>query len=191
MRKKLIKLLITIMLTFIILPNYIYALSPSSNLIYEGIDISQWQGTIDFSKVRQDGIQVVYIKASEGTGYVDPYFRKNYNEAKENGLSVGFYHYLTARNEEEAILEAEHFTNVIAGTTPDCKLAMDFESFGNLNNEQINNLAFIFLRKVQELTGREMIIYSDTYNARNVFSYDIAEQYPLWIAEYGVEVPRR
>lgn len=147
MKRKLIKLLITIIVTFMIMPNYKYAINPSSNLIYEGIDVSKWQGYIDFSQVRQSGIQIVYIKASEGTGYVDPYFRRNYEGAKENGLSIGFYHYLTARNEEEAALEAEHFTNVIAGTIPDCKLAMDFESFGNLSNEEINNLAFIFLKK--------------------------------------------
>ena len=190
MKRKLIKLLITVIVTFMIIPSYKYALSPSSDVIYQGIDVSKWQGYIDFSQVRQSGIKIVYIKASEGTGYVDPYFRINYEGAKENGLSIGFYHYLTARNEEEALLEAEHFTNVIAGTTPDCKLAMDFESFGNLNNEEINNLAFIFLKKVQELTGREMVIYSDTYNARNVFSYELASQYPLWVAEYGVEIPQ-
>lgn len=190
MKEKLIKILITMMILPFMLLKYTYALSPSSDVIYEGIDVSQWQGAIDFNAVKNENIQIVYIKASEGTGYVDPYFRKNYEGAKENNLNIGFYHYLTARTENEAILEAEHFTNVISGTTPECKLAMDFESFGNLTNEEINNISFAFLRKVQELTNREMVIYSDTYNARNVFSYELASEYPLWVAEYGVEVPQ-
>lgn len=194
MKRKVIKLVIIstvaiMTLPFILLTNT-YALPPSSNVIYQGIDVSQWQGTINFAEVKESGIQVVYIKASEGRGYVDPYFRRNYEMAKQNNLNIGFYHYLTARSEAEAVQQAEHFANVIAGTTPECKLAMDFESFGNLSNEQINNLSFIFLRKVQELTQREMVIYSNTYDARNIFSYELAEQYPLWVAEYGVEFPR-
>ena len=194
MKRKTMKLSISIILIFITVPfillNNVYALEPSSNIIYEGIDVSQWQGNINFSEVKEAGIQIVYIKASEGTGYVDPYFRRNYDGATQNGLDVGFYHYLTARNQEQAIEEAEHFANVIAGTTPDCKLAMDFESFGDLSNEEINNLSFVFLRKVEELTGREMVIYSDTSNAKNIFSRELAEQYPLWVAEYDVESPQ-
>ena len=190
MKKNIIKINIICIILMFISFNYAFALSPSSNVIYYGIDVSQWQNDIQWNQVREDGIEIVYIKASEGTGYVDPYFRRNYEGAKNNNLNVGFYHYLTARNEQDAVLEAEHFTNVIAGTLPECKLAMDFESFGNLNINQINDIAVIFLKKVQEITGREMVIYSDTYNAKNVFSYEIAKEYPLWVAEYGVEFPQ-
>lgn len=193
MYKKLTKLMITMIFTLIYsfstFTNTIYALSSLGNSIYQGIDVSHWQGKINYDEVKQSGIEVVYIKSSEGTGYIDPYFKSNYEGAKQNEIKVGFYHYLTARNEEQAVAEAEHFANVIAGTIPDCKLAMDFESFGNLNSEEINNISFAFLRKVQELTGKEMVVYSDTYNTRNIFSYELAQEYPLWVAEYGVEVP--
>ncbi len=193
MDKKLTKLilimLIILVYSFSISTKPIYALSPLGNTIYQGIDVSRWQGQINYDEVKQSGIEVVYIKSSEGTGYIDPYFRRNYEGAKANGIKIGFYHYLTARNEEQAIAEAEHFANVIAGTVPDCKLAMDFESFGNLSSEEINNISFAFLRKVEELTGKEMVVYSDTYNARNIFSYELAQEYPLWVAEYGTEVP--
>ena len=75
-----------------------FAFSPSSNNIYQGIDVSRWQGDIDFSLVKNFGIDIVYIKSSEGRSYVDPYFEKNYSEAKANGLKIGFYHYVTARS---------------------------------------------------------------------------------------------
>lgn len=108
---------------------------------------------------------------------------------KPIGLKVGLYHFLTARNEEEAKKQAEFFSSVVSNTSPDCKLAMDFEVFGNLNIPEINNISRVFLDRVKEITGKEVIIYSDAYAARNVFSRELAQNYPLWIAEYGVENP--
>lgn len=154
-----------------------------------GIDVSQWQGEIDYVKVRNSGIEVVYIKSSEGQNFVDPYFEENYINAKANGLKVGFYHYLIARTEEEAILEARHFVRTISGKEINCKLAMDFESFGELSIQQINNISKIFLETVENLSNKKTIIYSDESNARNVFSKELAIYYPLWIAEYGVNEP--
>lgn len=78
--------------------NMTYAITPSSNPQYQGIDVSDWQGYIDYAQVRESGIEVVYIKASQGTNIKDPYFDINYENAKANGLKVGFYHFLTATN---------------------------------------------------------------------------------------------
>ena len=168
---------------------YCFALSPSSDTIYEGIDVSNWQGYIDYNEVKNAGIQIVYIKASQGSNITDPYFRTNYDNAKANGLSIGLYHFLTARNTRDALDEAEYFASVISGTSPDCRLAMDFENFDNLSREDIDEISRTFLERVKELTGKDLIIYSDAFNARNTFSLELANTYPLWIAEYGVETP--
>lgn len=189
MIKKYIHIILLTCFFLLLLTTSVSAIPPTSDTIYEGIDVSNWQGYINYEEVKNAGIEIVYIKSSQGTNITDPYFRTNYNNAKQNGLNVGFYHYVMARNEEEAIREAEYFSSVISGTSPDCRLAMDFENFGTLNVEEINRLSTIFLNKVQELTGKEMIIYSDAYNARNVFNRELAASYPLWIAEYGVETP--
>lgn len=74
------------------------------------------------------------------------------------------------------------------GKNPDCKLAMDFESFGSLNNEEINQIAIAFLQRLQEVTGKEVIVYSDEYNANNTFNISVA-YYALWVAQYEVEEP--
>ena len=173
-----------ILLTIIFLPLSCFAAT------YRGIDVSDWQGYIDYSEVRNSGIEIVYIKASQGNSIVDPYFRTNYDNAKANGLKIGLYHFLTARNVAEAENQATYFASVISGTSPDCKLAMDFEIFGDLTNSQINEISFAFLRRVQELTGKEVIIYSDASNAENRFSQELANTYPLWVAEYGVSTPQ-
>ncbi|MCI9063276.1 MAG: LysM peptidoglycan-binding domain-containing protein [Clostridia bacterium] len=161
----------------------------SVNAAYQGVDVSEWQGYIDYRDVRRDGIDIVYIKTSQGTNITDPYFRTNYDNAKRYGLKVGFYHFLTARSTEEAREEAEYFSSVISGTKPDCRLAMDFEQLGGLTRREVNDISFAFLERVEELTKKEMIIYSDLSNARDVFSRELARKYPLWIAEYGIAKP--
>lgn len=175
--------------TFGVLSSISYAVPNSTSNTYQGIDVSLFQGYIDYSRVKSAGIQVVYIKASEGTTIIDPYFRTNYDNAKAQGLKIGFYHFVRARNEEDAIREAEFFHSVISGTTPDCRLAMDFEVFDGLSVERINQISFAFLQKLQELTNKECVVYSDAYNARTVFSRELASTYPLWIAEYDVGIP--
>lgn len=191
MLKKVIYILTSVFFLLWCLSPYILATSssPENNTIYEGIDVSNWQGYIDYNEVKEDGIQIVYIKSSQGRNITDPYFRINYENAKANNLNIGFYHFLTALSTDEAISEAEYFASVISGTEPNCKLAMDFEQFGGLGKQEINNISRTFLIKVKELTGKDVIIYSDAYNARNTFSEELAKDYPLWIAEYGVSSP--
>lgn len=193
MKSKILRIVMLFMLVsihfFVFFSNVVLALNPSSNEIYQGMDVSAYQGDIDYTRVKQDGIEVVYIKASEGTTLEDPFFKTNYNNAKANELKIGFYHFVRARSEEEAVREAEFFAKVISGTSPDCRLAIDFEVFGSLTKEEVNNISLVFLRKLEELTNKECVVYSDASNAKEVFSKEIAGNYPLWIAEYGVETP--
>lgn len=102
--------------------------SATSN-IYPGIDVSNWQGYINYEEVVDESIQVVYIKVTQGSNIIDSYFRTNYENAKSAGLKIGFYHFLTATTPQEAIQQAHFFTSVISGLEPDCRLAMDFEIF--------------------------------------------------------------
>lgn len=182
---------ITVLLLLVIMLSSVpvFAFPPSNNRLYDGIDVSEWQGRINYAEVAASGIEVVYIRASEGTGYIDPYFRENYEQAKANGLKTGFYHYVTARNTEEARQEANFFVSNIKGTEPDCKLAMDFEVFGDLSKEEINEISEVFLETVEDLSGKECVIYSDAYNARETFSEELAEKYAIWVADYFVEEP--
>ena len=169
---------------FFINTGFTYAITPVSNDIYEGIDVSNWQGYIDYQKVKQSGIEVVYIKASQGSNLKDAYFDINYKNAKNNGLKVGFYHFLTAKNTQEAEKEAQFFASVISNKTPECKLALDYEVFGGVSVTEINNIATVFLETTKRLTNKEVIIYSDLYNAKTVFSRELADKYPLWVADY-------
>ena len=191
MKKRFIILLVfivTMLFQFYILVLPSFAFSPSGDTIYEGIDVSSWQGEIDFSQVKASGIEVVYIKSSEGFRSVDSYFEQNYANAKNAGLKVGFYHYVTARSVEDAVRQANFFVSTISGKNPDCKLAMDFESFGSLGREEINQIALTFMQTVKNVSGKDVIIYSDEYNANSTFESNLAT-YPLWVAQYEVSEP--
>lgn len=179
--KKIFSSIMLVILFFICTNSY--AIVPESNLIYEGIDVSNWQGYINYSQVKDSGIDIVYIKASQGTNYKDPYFDLNYENAKTNGLKVGAYHFVEARSITEAKNEAKFFASIISGKQLDCKLAMDFEEFGDLNKEQINEISKAFLEEIENITGKEAIVYSDLFNSQRVF--ELSDRYPLWIAYYG------
>lgn len=177
-----------LILTLFVFTIEVKAFGPSSKPLYNGIDVSDWQGDIDFTKVKNSGVEVVYIRSSEGSGYIDSQFEPNYKKAKENGLKVGFYHFVTARTVEQARQQAEFFVSVISGKEPDARLAMDFESFGNLSTTQINEISKVFLERVKELSGKEVVIYSNAYSARAIFSEELAV-YPIWVANYYVSEP--
>lgn len=166
-----------------------FSFGPSSLHTMNGIDVSVWQGEINYEEVSKTGVEIVYIRSSEGNSYVDPYYLKNYNNAKDNGLKVGFYHYLTATTKNEAISQADFFVSLVGGLEPECRLAMDFEQFDGLSIEEINNISLAFLERVEQKSGKEVVIYSDSYNAINTFSEELAKRYPIWIAEYEVEEP--
>ena len=164
------------------------AIPPSGGRQYRGIDISEFQGEIDFEEVRRSGIEAVYIRVGAGE-YTDEYFAENYERARAAGLKIGFYHYVTARSVDEGRRQARFFASLAAGREPDMRLAMDFEYFGSLSVSQINAISEAYLDELTALTKREAVIYSDLSNARNIFSRTLAEKYPLWAAQYGADEP--
>lgn len=156
----------------------------SSN--YKGIDISSWQGNINFKKVKDSGIEIVYIKATEGISYVNNYFSSSYKSAKEQGLKVGFYHFFLGGIDPKA--QARHFVNTIGNREFDCRLAIDIEQTNGLNKTSLTSAAIIFLEEVKRLTSKGIVVYTYTNFARTSLDSRLGI-YPLWIAEYGVSKP--
>ena len=162
-----------------------FALSPQDELIYEGIDISVWQRDIDFYQVKNEGIEIVYIKASQGTNLIDPYLETNYKNAKANNLKIGFYHFLTATTVAQAEAEASFFASAIEGKEVDCKLAMDYEQFYGVSKNGINEIGVAFIKKLKQITGKDVIVYSNLNNVKNTFEDNVASEGKLWIAYYS------
>lgn len=153
------------------------------------IDVSEWQGRIDWNRVARSGIRYTYIRACVGSSYIDDQFRRNYREAHRHGILAGFYHYVTARSVEQARRQARFFARTIAAYRYDLRPVLDFESFGRLNKEEINRIALAYLRELERYTRHRPAIYSDSNNAVNTFTDRRLTRYPLWVAAYGVRRP--
>lgn len=153
---------------------------------YKGIDISSYQGNVDFKKVKESGIQIVYIKATESNKYRQSTLEKYHKGAKENGMLVGFYHFFRAN--VDAKLQAKYFVDAIEGKSCDCKLALDIETTEGIEPDALTDMCIVFLEEVKRLSGLDVVVYTYTSFANSNLRSKISG-YPLWIAHYGVNTP--
>ena len=160
----------------------------AANTQYRGIDVSAWQGEINFNRVKDAGIEAVYIRAGEGANATDRYFERNYENAKAAGLKYGFYHYVTARIVSDAVEQADFFASLIRSKPYDMKAAMDFENLSGLTADEAVAIAKAYLERLEQRSGHMPAVYSDAYDARTVWRSNLTK-YPLWVAEYGVREP--
>ena len=150
----------------------------------EGIDVASYQQNMDFQKVKKSGIEIVYIKATEGLTYSSPQMQPQYSGAKAAGLKVGFYHYLRANN---PILEAKFFLSVIAAFSSDCKCVIDVEEVLGQTTTQISSNVRKFADYLIS-NGKEVCIYTgDNFYSDNLDNS--VKNIPLWVAHYGVAKP--
>lgn len=140
-----------------------------------GIDISSWQGDINLTDYPLD---FVIVKATEGTGYVNPWCDKKIQEAKSMGLLYGFYHFADG---EDAYAEADYFVDNCLGYFNDGIPVLDFE--GSVLTQGAN-WAASFLDRVYERTNIRCIIYM----SQPISTWDeweeIAKNHGLWVALY-------
>ncbi len=153
-----------------------------------GIDVSRWQGDIDWRAVRSAGIELCYIKATEGTTIIDPDFARNYEGARAAGIPVGMYHFMNALNETDARAQAEYFVRALDGRTYQARPVGDMPYGHNLSAERFTAICAAFLERVAELTGVTPMIYASAWVARARMLEPLG-RYPLWVANYGVKRP--
>lgn len=147
------------------------------NRYYKGIDISNYDGDIDFAKVKSDGIECVYIKATEGTTFVDNYLNNNYKGAKNAGLKTGFYHFLVGTSLPET--QAENFYNNIKGKENNLKPCLDIETA----NFDVMDYTLRFIKRFKELSNMDICVY--TYS-NFISNFDNRlSNYDFWEANYN------
>lgn len=155
--------------------------------IYKGIDVSKWQGRIDWSLVKNDGVQFAMIRSTFGwgTGSEDFLFDTNYENAKKVDMPVGVYHYSYARTPEEAIKEAEFCYSVIKGKKFEYPVAYDMEEAGvaSLGKERVSAIAKAFCEKMESY-GYYVCIYANKHWLENYFEDEIFEKYDIWLAQW-------
>lgn len=152
----------------------------------KGIDISNWQKNVNYQKLKNAGVEVAILKASEGTSYRDTVMETHYNGCKAVGIKIGFYHFF--RGNVDAKQQAQHFINCIGNKSYDVKLVLDIESTEGKGKTDLTNMAIDFLEEVKRLTGKEVMVYTYTSFANSNLDNRLSS-YPVWIAQYSPQDP--
>lgn len=156
----------------------------------KGIDVSVWQGAIDWKKVREAGVKFAIIRSSSGSR-VDKLFDYNITEASKAGINVGVYHYCYAMTPEEAREEARHFIETIKPYRIDYPVMFDFEDNSQipLGKEKLTEIAEVFLSEVKN-AGYYPMIYSYRNWLELNLDMDRLSEYDVAVAEWGVTEPK-
>ena len=155
----------------------------------KGIDVSEWQGTIDWRKVAKDGVQFAVIHAGYGRelSQKDEYFERNYAGARAAGIKVGAFWYSYADSVERGEQEARTCLKVLEGKRFELPIFFDQEyekSILALSNKTRTDIVLKFLETIKA-AGRPCGLYSSTDFITTKLQANRLTAYPLWIAEYG------
>ncbi|MCH4185047.1 MAG: glycoside hydrolase family 25 protein [Eggerthellaceae bacterium] len=160
-----------------------------------GIDVSSFQGTIDWNAVSKDGISFAMLRLgsrgyTEGKLITDESFEQNANEANAAGIGVGAYFFSQAINEEEAEEEADFVLDNIQGTNVTYPIVYDYEKVteeaartDGLTDAECSACARAFCNRIQN-AGYAVMIYGNTYDLQRL-DQDVIDKYPIWYAEYS------
>ena len=159
-----------------------------------GLDISKWNGNIDWKAVKKANIDFVIIRAGYGTGYVDPYFKTNIESAIKNNLMIGIYWFSYSHTYQGAKLEAEKCYRTIKKYKDNITLPVfwDFEYDSvnyarkhghSISKKLASGMADTFCTTIKN-KGMRAGIYTNIDYANNYFSKDVLSKYHTWIAQW-------
>ena len=167
---------------------------PTRAILTEGIDVSHWQGVIDWPAVRAAGKRFAYIKASQDTDFVDDRYATNRAQAKAAGLYVGAYHFAEpSAVANDAQDEADHFVATAGFAKGELLPVLDLESTGGLESSELVTWTKAFVARLHERTGLRAVIYvsPNFWTTRMDDTRWFADNgYPvLWIAHWTTGAP--
>lgn len=160
-----------------------------------GVDISHWQGRVDFASLKQQGYDFVIIKCggSDNGRYKDEKFEEYYKGAKDAGLHVGFYYFAGPlfRGKLSGVYDAQHCLEIVKGKQFDMFCAIDIENQkdARANRQAITDAAIGFC-DYMEAAGYYVTIYGSDYSTF-VDSLDLnrLKAYDKWVAKYSTSKP--
>jgi len=157
------------------------------NYQIKGLDVSRYQGMINWAKVAKQCVDFVFVKASEGGDHHDEFFYPNWLELRFNGIRRGAYHFF--RPEVSAAKEAANFFAQVGELREgDLPPVLDVEVRGRISNPELLAKIKEWMQLVEARYGMKPILYTGQ-KFYNRFLAGQFSDYPLWIARYNPEVP--
>ena len=156
------------------------------------IDISHWQGTVNFEKVKNAGYEGVIIKAggSDAGFYQDSRFEEYYNGAKNAGLHIGSYYFVGkyCLSTNDGIEDAIRFANILEGKQFDLPVYMDVEAPASGQKDGVTDAIIGFCTEMENRGYYVGVYASDISGFKDKIDYErIKDRYTLWVARYGSE----
>ena len=162
-------------------------------MIHKGIDVSKWQGVIDWEKAKADGVEFAILRAGYGQTGVDEYFERNAQECTRLGIPFGVYWFSYAYNTTLAEREAERCIKMIEKYEIAYPVAWDYEydsynhtvkNYGFAPGKTlISDMARAFLEKIKA-AGYYPALYANPDYLTNHFDDDVAQRYDIWLAQW-------
>lgn len=148
-----------------------------------GVDVSHYQGEIDWEQFREQGVEFAFIKATEGSSFADERFEENWANAKAAGLYTGAYHFFSFDSPPAS--QAEHFIAVAGDLSGALPPVVDIEYYGDKREHPPEKARVVsglqeLLDALEEEYGVKPIIYT-TYTVYNKYIRSGFQEYPLWI----------
>lgn len=160
-------------------------------MMIKGIDISHWNGEIDFNKVKKAGYEFVIIKAggSDKGFYTDSKFNKNYEKAKAAGLNVGAYYFVgkNFKGAESGKADAERFIKILSGKQFEYPVYVDIETLEYRYRDVGTDAAIAFCETMEKAGFFCGIYASDISGFKEMLVKDRITKYSVWVARYGTE----
>lgn len=154
--------------------------------VYKGIDVSKWQGSINWKKVSNAGIDFAMIRSSFGDSNVDVKLKENVAGCEKYGIPYGFYHYTYARNVSEAKKEARFFLKTIKNYNPEYPVVLDIEEsfYDSMSRKQVTDIICTFMEELEN-AGYYAMIYSYANFFKDNTTISRLEKYDIWVACWG------
>lgn len=157
----------------------------------KGIDISHWNGNINFDLVKSAGYDFVIIKAGgyESGPYIDPMFEINYNKAKNAGLNVGCYYFAgkNFRTAEVGTIYVDHFYSLIKGKEFEYPVFIDVEAQDVRYRNGITDAVVNFSESLEKMGYFVGVYASDISGYKDRLIHDKIKKFAHWVARYGRE----
>lgn len=158
------------------------------NKLFEGIDVSKWQGEINWDEVKKSGIQFAMLRCGYGKtqGQHDEFFEINYKNAKAAGIPVGAYHYSYAKSTGDAKKEADYCLSLLKGKTFEFPIAFDIEdkSQQDLSKDAVSDIIKTFCQTVED-AGYYVSVYANLWWYNNKIDDSVTKLYDVWLAQWS------
>ena len=153
-----------------------------------GIDVSRYQGDIDWDAVAADGVEFAFIRVSDGVDYIDEYFEQNWDEAGRAGVMRGVYQYFRSGDDvaAQAQILLERMGEIGPGVLPP---VIDVENLDNGSAALLWTSVLEWIEIIEQATGVKPILYTYPYFWQSHSIPGDWSDYLLWIANYDVDCP--